>query len=544
MELFDAHIHDFGGSPDPAGLLARLEAAGISGGCVFSDWPQTGPFANRLERVLAWCEGYPDRLFPVMWIHPYEENILENIHLAVRRGICAFKMICTDYYVSEPDCIAVLEEIAKTGKPVFFHSGILWGSTVSSHYNRPLHWEALLRIKGLRFSMGHCSWPWVDECVALYGEFANAHTTGDTAEMFFDTTRGTPEIYRRELLTKLYFAGYDTGDNVFFGTDASALDYSSSWSSSCAENDRRLLDALGVSKRCQENYFRGNLLRFLGKTDAVHQQAVPTPDNASVFTPIDPSVRQTIEKWYAKLEFPAEYDEEFHRALNEIPISDAITAERYDLNCTDGRRNLLSWLFLCEQLARRYAEKSIPEKILLDTLKDLIIWTDTWTEIKGQLSLHQLDWLIRHMQMRLFHIGTMQFCMAQDETGRNVMEVHVPAGSNISREACLAAMEQAKAFFARYFPEFEYDRFTAHSWLLDDTLQQYLPESSNIRQFRSLFTLTHREPSWDILRRLFRFDTNIRNLRNAVCVSVLAQQVKKAALGGTVFYEATGYRLK
>ena len=63
------------------------------------------------------------------------------------------------------------KEIAKLNVPVIFHTGILWDGRVSSNYNRPLHWESLLPITNLRFSMGHCSWPWVDECIALYGKF-------------------------------------------------------------------------------------------------------------------------------------------------------------------------------------------------------------------------------------------------------------------------------------------------------------------------------------------------------------------------------------
>ena len=93
MQIMDMHIHNFGGTPDPAALLAKMEKAGVFGGCVFSDWPQNGDFDTRLDAVLKWTEGYPDRLFPIMWIHPYEPEIFENIHKAAERGICGFKMI-------------------------------------------------------------------------------------------------------------------------------------------------------------------------------------------------------------------------------------------------------------------------------------------------------------------------------------------------------------------------------------------------------------------------------------------------------------------
>jgi len=190
MKKFNMHIHAMNTKPVPENLLTNMEKAGIYGGCIFSNWPSRSnqkvgtSFEERLAEVLAWTKQYEDRLFPVMWIHPYEENIIENIQKAVTSGIAAFKIICTDFYVYDKKCMKVLTEIAAFNKPVFFHSGILWNGGVSSQYNRPLNWEALLDIPNLRFSMGHCSWPWHDECIALYGKFLNAFSYGvDSAEI-------------------------------------------------------------------------------------------------------------------------------------------------------------------------------------------------------------------------------------------------------------------------------------------------------------------------------------------------------------------------
>ena len=230
MQIFDMHIHAEDTPADPAGLLANLAKAGIYGACVFSHCPEEFilgkpgiPFEARMAELKAWTQGYEDRLFPVLWIHPYEKDIFDKIRIAAEAGVAAFKIICNDFFIYEEQPMAVLRAIAAAGKPVFFHSGILWDGQVSSAYNRPLNWEALLKIEGLRFSMGHCSWPWIDECVAMYGKFLNALSMGHAAEMFFDITPGTPEIYRRELLTKLYTLGYDVGDNVMFGTDMPIL---------------------------------------------------------------------------------------------------------------------------------------------------------------------------------------------------------------------------------------------------------------------------------------------------------------------------------
>ena len=211
MKIFDMHVHCKNTAPAPKKLLESMEKAGVYGGCVFSSPPKEQEyeglgvltFDERIEQVLSWTRGYEDRLFPVMWIHPFEEDIAEKVHEAVKRGIVAFKMICTNYYVHDERSMMLLREIAKLDVPVIFHTGILWDGNVSSQYNRPINWEALLDIEGIRFSMGHCSWPWVDECIALYGKFLHAKNEGKNVDMFFDITPGTPKIYREELLTKL-----------------------------------------------------------------------------------------------------------------------------------------------------------------------------------------------------------------------------------------------------------------------------------------------------------------------------------------------------
>ena len=68
---------------DQEGILKRMETAGVYGGCIFSERPHEGvTFEERLEGVMTWTKGYEERLFPVMYIHPDEEDILQKIHIA------------------------------------------------------------------------------------------------------------------------------------------------------------------------------------------------------------------------------------------------------------------------------------------------------------------------------------------------------------------------------------------------------------------------------------------------------------------------------
>ncbi len=554
MKIFDMHTHAMAGEPAPEKLLAELEKAGIEGACVFSNRPYYPysdigtEFDERMNEVLAWSKGYENRIFPVVWIHPYEPNIIENIHKAVEKGVCAFKIICTDFYVYEEECLRVLREIASLGVPVFFHSGILWDGRVSSSYNRPINWEALISIKGLRFSMGHCSWPWIDECIALYGKFLHSLRTGNTAEMFFDITPGTPEIYREELLTKLYTIGYDIGDNIMFGTDAYSDNYSADWANKWLKIDKKILDKLGISRECREKLYYKNMMRFLGKSEETVTHAAPDTDNSNAWSGVNPEVGKIAEKWYKKLGFPSRFDKEFYAALKEISVSDAATVEDFK-NGTDGKRNLITALWLCEGLKARYEEKGIPEEYLLDTLSDLVIWCETWSELKGELYLGENEWLARHLDMKLIKVGRLQYCMAGSEhpipkyavaKNDNVLEVHIPAVGPLMADECAMSLSEGKAFFAKYFPEFEYKYRTCHSWLLDPTLNEVLKSSSNILKFQEFFDITETEPADDILRYVFSWDTGRHNLAGKTAEGSLAAAVKKRIAEGRDFYCGIG----
>ena len=288
MRRYDMHLHMSKPASDPTHLLARLEKAGLYGCNVISLPPAQSPitghgadYEERVEDVLRFTAAYPGRFFPTLWIHPDEDGLAAKIDDAVGRGIMAFKMICTDYYVYEDKCMRVLEQIAAAGKPVMFHSGILWDGRVSSNYNRPLNWEICLEIPRLRFSLAHCSWPWYDECIALYGKFLSAYGLRPelSAEMFLDLTPGTPEIYRRDLLTKLHTVGYDIQRNLMFGCDCRAHDYNSDWAARWMRIDDAIYDELGLSEDVRAHIYGQNLLRFLGVSGEEVRLQPKTPDD-------------------------------------------------------------------------------------------------------------------------------------------------------------------------------------------------------------------------------------------------------------------------
>jgi len=281
--MLDGHIHITDGDVDSPDFIRRLESSGFSGGLIISrppaSFPELGeyqPFSERLSSLIE-LTGVSEDLFPVFWIDPLEDDAMQQIEIAVETGVMGFKVICNNYYPSNKRAMDVFRAIAEKQKPVLFHSGILWDGRPTSKYNRPVGFEALLEINGLRFSLAHVSWPWYDELIAVYGKFQNAFTRNPTlsCEMFIDLTPGTPSIYRRDVLTRLLTVGYDIENNLVFGTDCFANDYNIQWAGQWIERDNKIYNELGIAREVTDAIYGKNLMRFLGlASGAIEKKAL------------------------------------------------------------------------------------------------------------------------------------------------------------------------------------------------------------------------------------------------------------------------------
>ena len=64
--------------------------------------------------------------------------------------------------------------------------------------------------------------------------------------------------------------------------------------------------------------------------------------------------------------------------------------------------------------------------------------------------------------------------------GDPILEVHIPAGGDMSPENCHASMQQASEFFPRHFPEMPFVGFACGSWILNPELERIYRPGSNI----------------------------------------------------------------
>ena len=271
MMILDGHIHILDGKKDRKDFIKRLHKAGIRGGIIISLPPSSFPWVagrfsakERLDNLFFWC-GDDHDFFPFFWIDPLERDALKQIDLAVKWGVRGFKIICNSFFPSQPKALNIIRKIAEREKPILFHSGILWDGRASSAYNRPVEFEDLLEVRGLKFALAHMAWPWCDELLAVYGKFQNAATLrpGLSVEMFIDITPGTPPLYREEALTKLFRIGYDVENNVIFGTDGIVNEYNHHRTSQWITRDNAVYQKIPLSGTVLNKIYGGNLKRFL-----------------------------------------------------------------------------------------------------------------------------------------------------------------------------------------------------------------------------------------------------------------------------------------
>jgi len=274
---YDTHIHIYKsgiGTPRPEEFWREMQSAGIAGGCLFSASPKPQPLVGKplfedpekaMDNCIGWCAASPT-LYPFYWIDPGAPNALELVDMALAKGFYGFKVIRNNGMPCDDRTMPVYAKIAESGRPLLFHSGILFDGMPSSQYFHPVNFEPLLDLPKLRFALAHVSWPWHDECIAVYGKIRCANVKcreGKAPRMFIDTTVGSPRHYRKDVLSALYSV-YNVTDRVLFGTDHYVAHYDPDGDTKKdMAFDDRILAELGKDEQVIDSYYRKALSKFL-----------------------------------------------------------------------------------------------------------------------------------------------------------------------------------------------------------------------------------------------------------------------------------------
>lgn len=260
-------------------------------------------------------------------------------------------------------------------------------------------------------------------------------------------------------------------------------------------------------------------------------------------------MKYIIKKWYIKLAFPKIYDGIFEKALDDFNVSLPTNFNDYDDKAHSAEENFLAYLYYCESLQKWYQNKCVPNDILMATLSDIVIWTNVWYSIHGELGIGETEWLRRHLSARLFRLGRLQFCFGnfdKDYTiisankGDSLIEIHIPEDGKLSSDECDKSFVLAENFYAKYFKDYEFKFYTCHSWLLDKGLEKYLGDKSNVTLFRRRFKEIESEVSDAILRYVFRWDATRDNIDKFETKTKFSQAIKQSVKNNEKFFETFG----
>lgn len=266
MKIWDCHVHMRGGETADE-ILRGMDAAGITRICLFAPYPGRdiegyGPppaeaYRPAIEEVAAIQAVDPDRIYGLFWPDPRSEGILDLIEYALLdKGLRGLKMIPNHWSPCDELLFPLYEKMQAIGKPIQFHSGILYGFGDSSRFCQPVLYEALVNFPGVRFSLAHISWPWVDECLAVFGRFRAAvrYQTAD-CQMWIDTCRGTPDAWRLEALRKAVpFCGTQ---RLMYGTDCTAGSIAGNAPWHIRKDTDILVNEMGLSEGQVQEFFWG-----------------------------------------------------------------------------------------------------------------------------------------------------------------------------------------------------------------------------------------------------------------------------------------------
>jgi predicted TIM-barrel fold metal-dependent hydrolase len=220
---------------------------------------------EHIANIISEC---PDRLYGLAWIEPKHNTPIGSLEKIIcEKKFSGFKMIPNTWYPYEDRILRYCEKMAELNVPCLFHSGILYSPvpTYSSKYCRPVFYEDMTKINNFKFALAHVSWPWVDECIALFGQWQYSNSHGSTSEMFIDITPGTPPLYRKDAFIKLI--SFNAEENILFGTDTtlsgSYMEYKGGMKTFKA--DVGLFKKLSVSENAIKKITSKNFERFFKK---------------------------------------------------------------------------------------------------------------------------------------------------------------------------------------------------------------------------------------------------------------------------------------
>ncbi len=145
-----------------------------------------------------------------------------------------------------------------------------------------------------------------------------------------------------------------------------------------------------------------------------------------------------------------------------------------------------------------YIKRGIPEKIYVDSMKDIRIWANDYKKKHGVWGIDELDWLSESLDLKVIRLGRLQYEKSKAKEnlgpiveGEEFLSVHIPEDSKLDPKDVENSLDLAREFYKDQGIKY----FYCKSWLLSLNLDRVLNKDSNIVKFRDKFT--HIEMNFD-----------------------------------------------
>lgn len=179
-------------------------------------------------------------------------------------------------------------------------------------------------------------------------------------------------------------------------------------------------------------------------------------------------------------------------------------------------------LMKAEKTKVQYAKKDIPDQYFYDSMRDITIWAQRAKKDDNVKGLTEIGWVKNSLYMHIIRIGRLQYQFYRPlyhMMGLNrekikklpipnfsrVLNIHIPEDGKLYLSLCKDSLDEARKFFAKYYPEYQYKGFICESWLLDPKNNRFMDKNSNISAFSTLFDgiIELPEESDEIIKRLW-----------------------------------------
>ena len=270
-------------------------------------------------------------------------------------------------------------------------------------------------------------------------------------------------------------------------------------------------------------------------------------------------MEKTILKWFEILDFPAPWRGDIEKAAKGFDFAAIDSLEKpYAalFEDDDKLKGLLYALCKCQDFYDDGIKRGIDRDILIETMQEIRRHSVSYHRNSNgeRLGIYQIKWAGTVLSGKMYCLGRLEFEMKKSgrawdkngvAVGDYVMGLHVPrTGGPMTDSEVSRSFKLADAFFAEYFPDFDYKCYSCKSWLLDPTLRTLLPPESNIIRFLDRFDVIETEETTSGLTIIFGAGTNYENVLSKNATTSLQTAVQRHVQNGGKLLSGYGFAEK